>query len=187
MKLLRKYYDKDSIGGGIPDEDIIRKHVKAYYYHKDRQLNDDDILPIKRVRAIVNELNHTHSEEISRLKDDNEFKAKLLNKCNSVLRSTHSICLRKGQDTFWDSFTKVVEECLNGQLWHYTEPEIYRQQIKKIQDENAKLKAENERLRGALSELYDVVFKGDNVFKALDKAHEVLNKPNITIVQSKNK
>ena len=54
-------------------------------------------------------------------------------------------------------------------------------------EEISRLKEENERLRGALSELYDVVFKGENVFKSLDKAHEVLNKPNITIVQSKNK
>ena len=51
-------------------------------------------------------------------------------------------------------------------------------------EELARLKEENERLRGALSELYDVVYKGENVFKSLDKAHEVLNKPNITIVQS---
>ena len=67
MTLLRKYYSPGVEGGGIPDEDIIRKHVKAYYYHKDRQLNDDDILPLKRVRAIVNEINHTHSKEIARL------------------------------------------------------------------------------------------------------------------------
>ena len=72
MNLLIKYYDKDSIGGGIPDEDIIRNHIKAYYYHKDRQLNDDDILPVKRVCAIVNEIKQTHSKEISRLKEDNE-------------------------------------------------------------------------------------------------------------------
>ena len=51
-------------------------------------------------------------------------------------------------------------------------------------EELSRLKEENERLRGALSELYDVVYKGENVFKSLDKAHEVLNKPNITIVQS---
>ena len=51
-------------------------------------------------------------------------------------------------------------------------------------EEISRLKEENERLRGALSELYDVVYKGENVFKSLDKAHEVLNKPNITIVQS---
>ena len=51
-------------------------------------------------------------------------------------------------------------------------------------EELARLKEDNERLRGALSELYDVVYKGENVFKSLDKAHEVLNKPNITIVQS---
>ena len=51
MNLLRKYYDKDSIGGGIPDEDIIRNHIKAY---------------------IVNEIKQTHYKEISRLKDENE-------------------------------------------------------------------------------------------------------------------
>ena len=73
MTLLRKYYEADlSTGGGIPDEDVIRKHVKAYYYHKDRQLNDDDILPLKRVRAIVNEIKQTHSEELARLKEENE-------------------------------------------------------------------------------------------------------------------
>ena len=72
MTLLRKYYDTGIEGGGIPDEDVIRKHVKAYYYHKDRQLNDDDILPLKRVRAIVNEIKQTHSEELARLKEENE-------------------------------------------------------------------------------------------------------------------
>jgi hypothetical protein len=70
MNLLRKYYDKDSIGGGIPDEDIIRNHIEAY---------------------IVKEIKQTHYKEISRLKEDNE---RLRGEVETVIRWNESWPLR---------------------------------------------------------------------------------------------
>lgn len=75
MNLLRKYYDKDSIGGGIPDE--VRQKIEKYV--------DDNYLFFTKevIRAIkvcsysvynnfaLPELK-TKDEEISRLKEENE-------------------------------------------------------------------------------------------------------------------
>ena len=36
-------------------DDILKKHVAKYYHHKGRNLNDDDILPLSRVKPILDE------------------------------------------------------------------------------------------------------------------------------------
>ena len=70
MNLLRKYYDKDSIGGGIPDE-VRRKAEELYstkeYFNKWLK----ELVPHEK-ELVIDMMAELASEELARLKEENE-------------------------------------------------------------------------------------------------------------------
>ena len=45
-------------------EGILKEHCEKYYYHKGRQLNNDDILPVSRIIPAMQEYEQQAKEEM---------------------------------------------------------------------------------------------------------------------------
>lgn len=128
MNLLIKYYDYESIGGGIPDE--VRRKIEDKAMKESSSPSDYEWLQnyYSYGYSLASEKLKEKDEEISRLKADIEL-------ANS------------GRSEYFRMFNEGLHK------------------IESLISENAKLKAENDRLRGALSEIVSPISYMQNRLK----------------------
>jgi len=50
-------------------EEILQAHLVKYYHHKGRLVNDDDILPVSRIKPMMDEYIQQERDKVKRLRE----------------------------------------------------------------------------------------------------------------------